>query len=52
MFLSAGFLLLGQHKVPLARQINSYGVELVLSDVDTGEPCFLLGPGSAMLGRC
>lgn len=38
-FLSPGFLLLGQHKVPLARRIIGYGVDVVMTDVDTGEAC-------------
>ena len=38
-FLSPGFLLLGQHKVPLAKRIIGFGVDVVMTDVDTGQAC-------------
>lgn len=36
-FLSPGFLTIGRHKLDLIKTLLSYKVNLVLSDVDTGQ---------------
>ena len=36
-FMSPGFLSIGRHKLALIRTILGYKVDLVVSDVDTGQ---------------
>ncbi len=40
MFMSAGFLSIGLHKIALIKAVLSCHVDLIVSDVDTGKFAF------------